>query len=424
MKNWTGGVLALFCILTASAHAADLERGKAQSVGMSDARLERLDAAMQAYVDDRKLAGIVTLVARRGKIVQFEAYGDADVESDLPMRKDSIFRIYSITKPIASVAVMMLFEEGRFLLSDPISKYIPELANPQVWISGEGDEMVTRPAAREVTIHDLLTHQSGYGYHIIPSVLSARYEAKGIVPGSRTVPNQARDLRDFVTRLSKEPLLNDPGEAWNYSVSTDVLGRLVEVLSGMPFDRFLDQRIFVPLGMKDTGFWVSQDNINRFTVNYMIDSAGRLAIYDSVAESQFVRPRELLSGGGGLLSTAADYAKFCQMMLNGGAFNGVRLLGPKTVELMTANHVPDDDAHALFYEGTGFGLGFSVTTNVAATLSPGSVGEYAWGGAASTIFWIDPKEELFAIMLTQMMPSGTYPLRDDMKALVYQAIVD
>ena len=305
MKNWTGGVLALFCIIVAPTHAADLERGKAQSVGMSEARLERLDAAMQAYVDDRKLAGIVTLVARRGKIVQFQAYGDADVESDLPMRKDSIFRIYSMTKPVTSVAVMMLHEEGRFLLSDPISKYIPELADPQVWVSGEGDEMVTRPAAREVTIRDVLTHMSGYGYNIIPSAVSDRYVEKGIVPGSRTVPGQARDLQDFVTRLGTEPLISDPGTAWNYSVSTDVLGRLVEVVSGMSFDRFLQQRIFEPLGMKDTAFWVAPENIDRFTVTYGIDEQERLTILDPIAESQYLRQPTLLSGGGGLTSGIA-----------------------------------------------------------------------------------------------------------------------
>ena len=424
MKNWTGGVLALFCIIVAPTHAADLERGKAQSVGMSEARLERLDAAMQAYVDDRKLAGIVTLVARRGKIVQFQAYGDADVESDLPMRKDSIFRIYSMTKPVTSVAVMMLHEEGRFLLSDPISKYIPELADPQVWVSGEGDEMVTRPAAREVTIRDVLTHMSGYGYNIIPSAVSDRYVEKGIVPGSRTVPGQARDLQDFVTRLGTEPLISDPGTAWNYSVSTDVLGRLVEVVSGMSFDRFLQQRIFEPLGMKDTAFWVAPENIDRFTVTYGIDEQGRLTILDPIAESQYLRQPTLLSGGGGLTSTAADYAKFCEMMLNGGVLNGVRLLSPTTIDLMTQNHLPEGEDYALYFAGTGFGLGFSVTTDVPATLSPGSVGEYAWGGAASTIFWIDPKEDMFVIMMTQMMPSNIYPLREELKALVYQAIVD
>lgn len=379
-------------------------------VGLSSARLERLTAAMQGYVDDGKLAGTLAMVARRGQVVYFEDYGLMDREAEKPMQHDTIVRIYSMTKPIVSVALMMLYEEGRFHLDDRAAKYIPEFQNLQVYEAGDDGPTYVAPN-REMTVRDLLTHTSGLTYGFFSTThVDTLYREAGIFNGPT--------LADMVQTLSEIPLLNHPGEQWHYSVATDVVGYLVEVLSGQPLDAFLDERIFQPLGMVDTGFYVPAGKIDRFAVNYQVSPTG-LQLADAPATSSFAAPSTFFSGGGGLVSTASDYMRFAQMMLNGGELDGARLLSRKTVELMTMNHIDEE-----FAPGYGFGLGVRVMVDLAHGQQIGSEGEYGWAGAANTYFFIDPEEELIGIFLTQLFPFGFYPSADDFKTAVYQAIVD
>ncbi len=419
---------ALTLCLSLSVYAADLPRGTPEDVGMSSDRLSRLETTMESYVEQGRVAGVVSLVARQGKIVHFKAAGQADIETDHPMARDTIVRIASMTKPVTSVAVMMLFEEGHFLLSDPVSKFIPEFKDLPVYVSGEGDQMVTRPASREMTIRDLLTHQSGliYGGVISTGAIAELYDSKGITPGASR-PDGAEpltSLADFTQRLADVPLAHDPGAQWSYGVSTDVLGRLIEVVSGVPLDQFFQDRIFGPLGMRDTAFWVRPEKQPRFAAVYTFDDAGQLTTLVGPDEARFATPPPAPSGGGGLVSTANDYAKFCQMLLNGGSLGGVRLLGPRTIELMTMNHLKGEKTELPAFAGAGFGLGFAVITDVAATQVMGSEGEYSWAGFFSTDFWIDPKEDLFGIVLTQTVPYGSNPMRQEAKRFVYQAIIE
>ncbi|MFN3232486.1 MAG: serine hydrolase domain-containing protein [Alphaproteobacteria bacterium] len=408
--------------------SADLPRGTPEDVGMSSERLSRLDAALENHVQQGRVAGVVSLVARQGKVVHFDAVGHADIETDHLMTRDTMFRIASMTKPVTSVAVMMLFEEGHFLLSDPVSKYIPELKDLQVYVSGEGDAIVTRPAAREMTIRDLLTHQSGfiYGGVISTGPVADLYDQKGATVGAsrpKTAP-PLNSLADLTRILSTLPLAHDPGAQWSYGVSTDVLGRLIEVVSGMPLDQFFQERVFGPLGMRDTAFWVPLDKQPRFAAVYTFNEQGQLTPMLGPDEARFASPPPAPSGGGGLVSTANDYAKFCQMLLNGGSFGGVRLLGPKTIKLMTMNHLQEEGARLPAFPGASFGLGFAVIEDVAMTQVMGSEGEYSWAGFFSTDFWIDPEEDLFGIVLTQTVPYGSNPLRTEAKRFVYQSIID
>jgi len=356
------------------------------------------------------------------------------------MKDDTIFRIYSMTKPITSVAFMMLFEEGRVALDEPVHKYIPEWKNLGVFQAGTWPAFLTKPPSRPMLIVDLLRHTSGltYGFQQRSNVDAAYREQKiGEVLKAGT-------LQSMVDDLAKIPLEFSPGEAWNYSVSTDVIGYLVGKISGKPFEQFLKERIFDPLGMSDTDFFVPADKVHRFAACYSADPKGgmtfhpterkgSLTLQDDPTESSFLSPPSFISGGGGLCSTAADYLTFCRALLGGGELGGVRLIGPKTLALMTSNHLPGGCdlpgmSRSLFseatYNGIGFGLGFSVTMDPAQTLIPGSAGEYAWGGAATTSFWIDPAEELIAIFMTQVLPSSAYPLRRELRTMVYAGITE
>ena len=409
-----------------------------ESAGMSKAAFDRIEGHLkQRYIDAGRFAGTQLLVYRRGKVVHSAVQGFADLERKAPVRDDTIYRIYSMTKPITSVAFMMLVEEGRVALDEPVHKYIPEWKNLGVFQAGTAPAFLTRPPSRPMLIVDLLRHTSGltYGFQNRTNVDAAYRALKvGEVEKSGTMQSMIDDLANI-------PLDFSPGEAWNYSVSTDVIGYLIGKISGKPFEQFLKERIFAPLGMNDTDFFVPADKAHRFAACYAADGMtfhaterkGSLTLQDDPATSSFLAPPSFISGGGGLCSTAADYLTFCRALLNGGELGGVRLIGAKTLALMASNHLPGgrtlpEMSRSMFseaaYNGIGFGLGFSVTMNPALTLIPGSAGEYAWGGAATTSFWIDPKEELIAIFMTQVLPSSAYPLRRELRTMVYAAITD
>jgi len=412
-----------------------------ESAGMTKAGFDRVDAHLKhRYIDAGRFPGSQLLVYRRGKVVHSAVQGFADVERKAPVTDDTIFRIYSMTKPITSVAFMMLVEEGRVALDEPVHKYIPEWKGLGVFQAGTAPAFLTRPPSRPMLIVDLLRHTSGltYGFQQRSNVDAAYREMKiGEVVKAGT-------LQSMIDDLAKIPLEFSPGEGWNYSVSTDVVGYLVGLISGMPFEQFLKERIFNPLGMTDTDFHVPADKAHRFAACYSADAKlgmtshaadrkASLTLQDDPTTSSFLSPPSFISGGGGLCSTVSDYLTFCRALLGGGELGGVRLLGPKTLALMTSNHLPGGCdlpamSRSLFseatYNGIGFGLGFSVTMNPAQTLIPGSAGEYSWGGAATTSFWIDPAEELIAIFMTQVLPSSAYPIRRELRTMVYAAITD
>ena len=400
-----------------------------EQVGLSAARLDRVRKWMHGWVDSGKLAGMVACVMRRGELAFAEVVGQADIERNKPMRPDTIFRIYSMTKPLTSTAIMMLYEEGRFQLDDPISKFIPAFANPRVMVGGSRGKIETVPAEREITFRDLLTHTSGLTYGFMESnPVDALYRGKDGIGDFLEIQTS---LKELVEKLAGFPLIAQPGKAWNYSVAIDVLGYLVEAISGQPFETFMVEKILKPLGMHDTNFFVPEDKHDRLAANYSVGPSGKLKLIDDPAKSRYRAPRAVNSGGGGLVSTAADYLRFCRFMLNRGELDGVRLLGRKTIELMTMNHLDGDMADMgtprfseSTYTGIGFGLGFSVMIDPAKAQIVGSPGEYAWGGAASTAFWIDPAEDMAVVLLTQLMPSSTYPIRRELRVLTYQAIVD
>src|SRR4030081_1757069 len=394
----------------------------------------------QCYDDAGRFPGTQLLVYRRGKIVHSAVQGFADVERKAPMKEDTIFRIYSMTKPITSIAFMMLIEEGRVALDEPVHKYIPEWKDLGVFQAGPAPAFLTSPPSRPMLIVDLLRHTSGltYGFQQRSNVDAAYREQKiGEVLKAGT-------LQSMVDDLAKIPLEFSPGEAWNYSVSTDVIGYLVGKISGQPFEQFLKERIFDPLGMSDSDFFVPAGKVHRFAACYSADPKGgmtfhaterkgSLTLQDDPTKSSFLSPPSFISGGGGLCSTAADFLTFCRALLGGGELGGVRLIGPKTLALMTSNHLPGgrdlpEMSRSLFseatYNGIGFGLGFSVTMDPAKTLIPGSPGEYSWGGAATTSFWIDPAEELVVIFMTQVLPSSAYPLRRELRTMVYAGITE
>ncbi len=422
MKLMRTVAAALAAILAFGIGAADLAERPAAEAGMSSERLDRITALSQRYVDEGKLAGVVSLVARRGAIVHFEAVGQRGAEDERPLTKDALFRIFSMTKPITAVAAMVLYEEGKFHLNDPVEKFVPELAGLNVL--GEDGEM--RPAERTMNMQQLLTHTTGLSYGFNPEdPVDKLYGESGIW--------QSEDLDAFAAKVGELPLAFEPGERWHYSIAVDITGLVVERISGQSFDVFLKERIFEPLGMADTFFNVPAEKTDRFLPNHGWDpEEGKLVQMEDDGEFVAYADETLFSGGGGLVSTAMDYLRFCEMMRRGGELDGVRLLSPKTVQYIATNHLPgaltasvagENPTAIMGGAGLGFGLGFAVVGDPVATGVVSSVGEYFWGGAAGTLFWIDPVEELIVIGMIQLMGSP-WPLRDEMKVLTYQALTD
>lgn len=404
---------ALFLLLLPlSAAAQGLPQASPESVGVSSERLQRVDQLMSKYVDAEQIAGAVTIIARKGKVVYFEAQGKSNMANGKPMKHDTIVRIYSMSKPITSVALMMLYEEGAFHLDDPVEKYISAFENQQVYVEGPSSNPVLRPVKNKMTIRHLLTHTSGLSYGVFSNTpVDTMYQK---ATGGTWWANQEA----LANTLGPLPLLFEPGERWHYSLATDVLGYLVEVLSGESFDSFLQQRVFDPLKMADTGFYVPADKVDRFAANHGINDDGSLLVVDDPATGQFSKKPSFLSGGGGLVSTASDYVRFAQMLMNGGELDGVHLLGRKTVEYMTQNHI--NGVHA---PGYGFGLGFSVRIDDKDAGVIGTKGSYGWNGAANTYYFADPREEVIGIFMTQLMPYGRYPILQGIRIALYQALV-
>ncbi|MBL8774361.1 MAG: beta-lactamase family protein [Acidimicrobiales bacterium] len=397
---------------------------------MDAARLGRIDAHFRRYVDEGRLPGWQLALTRGGKVVHLARHGHRDVEAGLPVEDDTVFRIYSMTKPVTSVATMLLYEEGLFELKDPVSRWIPSFADVRVFTGGTAENPATAPAAEPVRIWHLLTHTAGltYGFHHVHAT-DEIYRNAGFDFG----PPRGYDLEGCVDLWAGLPLVNEPGARFNYSHATDVLGRLVEVLAGVPLDQFLRERVFEPLGMHDTAFWADGDLTDRLGALYVPNPKdGTIFRYDPIGEAAKRAP-SYLSGGGGLVSTTHDYLRFCEMLRRGGELDGARLLGPRTLAYMTTNHLPggvdlEHFGQSTFaetaYDGVGFGLGFAVVIDPAAAKTPSSVGEFSWGGAASTGFWVDPVEDITAVFMTQLLPSSTYNLRAQFKQLVKQALID
>jgi CubicO group peptidase (beta-lactamase class C family) len=390
-------------------------------VGVSTERLKRLDAALRAYVDEGQLPGGVAFVARHGEVVYHEAFGYRDREAAAPMHRDDIFRIASQTKAVISVGVMILQEEGRLLLADPVGTYLPEYLNTTVAVPNDDGGYDVVAATRPITIRDLLTHTAGIGYGGGPAADQWREaEITGWYFAHRDEP-----IRETVARMASLPFEAQPGEAWVYGYATDILGALIEEVAGQPLDVFLEDRILAPLGMTDTHFYLPDSKRDRLAIVYSATDDGLLRAADGsgmTLQGEYVDgPRTSFSGGAGLLSTAGDYAKFLQMLLNGGALNGRRIVSRKTVELMTVDHT-GDLVPAFFGGGMGFGLGFAIVEDVGARGTPGSIGEYLWGGAYHSIYWVDPREQLVVVYLSQVIPAGDVDDHDKLRTLVYQAI--
>ena len=409
-----------------------------EGIGLSASRLDRLDQVMKRrYVDSGVLPGLLTMIYRRGKVAHTGMSGQMDLERGKPMREDAIFRIYSMSKPITSVALMMLAEEGLIGLDDDVATHIPAWKNLGVYATGVPSlvaagqsSFLTTPVLRPMKVVDLVTHTAGltYGFMNRTSVDRAYRQAHIAEPSAEG------GLDAMIERLSALPLEFSPGTAWNYSVSIDVMGYLVQKLSGMSFGTFLQTRLFEPLGMADTAFWCPPEKLERFASCYQ-PGGGSLKLQDDAGQSTYAAPPKLESGGGGLISTAHDYMRFCRMMLHRGTLDGVQILSPKTVELFSLNLLPENKelAHmappGMFseagYSGIGFSIGCGVTINLARTRLPGTVGEYFWGGAASTAFWIDPKEDLAVVFMTQVIGSESrLTLRRDLRTLVYSAMTE
>jgi CubicO group peptidase (beta-lactamase class C family) len=413
--------------MVATTAAETLIDAAPEDVGMSSARLGNVSRLIKRYVDEARLPGGSCVVARRGRVVHCELYGEMDAERHAPMQIDTIFRIASMTKPIASVALMMLYEEGCFQLDDPLGKFIPELSALKVIDGGTADDYRVRDAVRQITIRDLLTHTAGLSHRQSPSVVGELYRRAGFA-GHET----DFTLAECVAKLARMPLQVDPGTAWIYSIATDVVGYLCEVISGQTFDRYLDERIFRPLGMPDTGFCVPPASVHRFAANYgPREGKPAYQLIDDPATSTHARPRKYLSGAGGLVSTLPDYLRFCRMLVNGGELDQVRILGPRTLQLVTSNHLPAGKDVASMardfpfrLDGWGFGLGFAVMMDPVAAQLLSTPGECTWGGAATTEFFINPAEELVVMFFTQLVPSTTYPIGRELHATVYSAIID
>ena len=404
--------------------------------GLSVQRLERITAFLQdSYVTPGKIAGCQTLVARHGQIAYQSTLGRRDRERDRPWADDTITRIYSMTKPVVSIALMRLWERGLFQLDEPVLKVLPEWSDLKVWVSGEGEAMVTEPLHKPITFRHILSHTAGLTYGGVLETLGAParpHPVDAAYKALRIRRDAAEDLDAFVAKLGRAPLRYQPGTRWMYSLATDVAGALVQRLSGRPLDQVLRDEIFGPLGMADTGFSVPPSSVDRFAACYMREAGGPPLLSDDPVASPYLAPPVFQSGGGGLVSTLADYHRFCEMLRRGGELDGRRIIGPRTLRLMTANHLPGGGEIATlaldgFSEstapGVGFGLGFAMTLD-GARAGTASEGDYYWGGAASTAFWVDPREDLVVVFLTQLLPSTTFNFRGQLRSLIYSVIED
>jgi CubicO group peptidase (beta-lactamase class C family) len=403
----------------------DLHTIVPKEAGFAPDRLERITTHLQRnYIDAGKIAGCQAAVLRRGKLAYFRSFGLKDRERGAALGDDTIFRIYSMTKPITSVALMSLYEQGYFQLNDAVTRWIPEWSGQQVWVAGEGAAMETVRPSQPITFRHVLSHSAGLTYGATDHPVDKAYRDQGVRRGE--------NLKDFIGKLAHVPLRYQPGERWMYSYATDVCGYLVEAISGKPLDQYFQEAILDPLGMADTSFFVAPEKLGRFAANYRREPDKTMKLIDEPESSPFAKPPTFLSGGGGLTGTISDYLRFCEMLRRGGELDGTRILGPRTVALMHRNHLPGNrDLTQLGIggfsettnEGIGFGLGFAMTVdpNRSGSISDG---DYYWGGAASTIFWIDPAEELAVVFMTQLMPSGSFNFRGQLKTIVYSSIVD
>lgn len=421
-------VISLFAL---GANGDPLDKAKPEEVGMSSKLLERVDAMTKSYVESGKVPGMMTMINRGGKIVHVSVAGKRGLDDKRRLRKNALFRIYSMTKPITAVAAMQLYEQGKFQLDDPVSKFVPELKDLKVL--DESGELV--PASHEITMHELLTHTAGFSYGFYPDDPVDKLYAEANLWSSK-------DLTEFAEKLAKLPLKYQPGTKWHYSVAVDVTGLVVERISGMSYDVYLQKHIFKPLGMKDTFFQVPKGKLSRFLPNQVYDHAKQKVVsleeggslLSGISDDDAMVNYEkvtLFSGGGGLVSTTMDYMKFAEMLRNGGSLDGKRIIGPKTIQYMTRNHLPTtiaqsgsgEDPITQAFPGSGFGLGFGVITDSTAMQVMGSDGEYSWGGAAGTIFWVDPVEDLVVVGMIQLMTSP-WKFRQDLKVLTYQALTE
>ncbi len=406
-----------------------LELCSPEEVGMSSEQLEHIEHHLQGqYIDKEKIAGCSTLIARSGKVCYFKQQGMRDLERQSPMTEDTLFRIYSMTKPITSVALMQLFEKGKFALTDPVYKYIPEWKHLGVYKAGSFPLFESTPCRNPMTIKDLFMHTSGLTYDFLRATnIDHAYRKRHI-----GWPYKDNTLQTMIDDLAKLPLVYEPGTRWNYSVSVDVMGYLIEKISDQSLPDYFDEHILKPLGMEDTFFSIPKDKQERFASCYFRGADKKLNLQDDGQDSEF-QDRIFYSGGGGLISSMQDYLKFCEMLRNRGELNGQRIIGSRTLDYMTRNHLPDNQDMSVFatgtfsetaYEGVGFGLGFATKLDAAKNANLGSEGEFFWGGAASTIFWVDPKEDLVVIFMTQFMPSATFNFRGQLQSIIYPALQD
>ena len=406
-----------------------------KNTGLSTTRLERITEHMERnYIGPGKIAGAQIAVSRHGNLAYFHSFGQMDLERAKPMADDTIFRIYSMSKPITSVALMTLYERGHFQLNDPVSRFFPSWKNHRVYVSGSGEDMQTVAPNRPVSMRDMLCHTGGLTYGGALVALGAPEDNDPVgeaYRAARVRRDKGETLPEFMEKLATVPLLYQPGERWMYSLSTDVCGALVERISGKRFDKYLQDEIFDPLGMKDTSFNVAPEKLDRFAANYRRGADKRLELMDDPQTSEYRNEPTFFSGGGGLTGTTEDYLRFCEMLRRGGEFEGARILGPRTIELMRRNHLKDNQDLTQMAiggfsetanEGTGFGLGFASPMDAvkAGTIA---AGDYYWGGAASTIFWVDPVEDLSVVFMTQLMPSGAFNFRGQLKNIIYSSIV-
>ena len=407
-----------------------------KAAGFVPGRLDRIaDHLKRSYIDNGKIAGCQVAVTRKGHLAYFKSLGQMDRERAKPMADDAIFRIYSMTKPITSVALMTLYERGYFQLNDPVHRFIPEWRDQRVWVSGEGAAMETARPNRPVSMRDMLGHTGGLTYGSALAALGAPDSGHPVDKEYARIGvrrDAGENLRQFVSKLGQVPLRYQPGERWMYSLSTDVCGALVEIISGKRFDKFLEEEIFAPLKMKDSSFTVPREKLSRFAASYRRGPDKKLQLIEDPEKSIYLKEQTFFSGGGGLAGTTANYVRFCEMLRRGGELDGARILGPRTIELMHRNHLKDrKDLTQMAIggfsetanEGVGFGLGFACTLD---SVTSGSIvgSDWYWGGAASTIFWVDAKEDLAVVFMTQLMPSGAFNFRGQLKSIVYSSLAD